>query len=87
MIMRLSALSLSAVIICQAHYPGTERPAGWAYRTIDGRACWYEGPKMLPKHRLRWRPTDPEYFIPMRVEPEGSFGWRWIDPSGWTHQE
>jgi hypothetical protein len=46
-------------IDCQESYPTEQRPADWAWRTIDGRQCWYQGPKMLPKHNLKW-PSQPK---------------------------
>jgi hypothetical protein len=53
-----------AQIDCQESYPGEKRPEGWAYRTIDGRKCWYEGPLMLSKKKLRW---STEVIVPMII--------------------
>jgi hypothetical protein len=50
----LILLAQLAVIDCVTSHPGDVRPKGWAWRTIDGRQCWYEGPPMMPKERLRW---------------------------------
>jgi hypothetical protein len=45
----------------------------WAWRTIDGRQCWYEGKPGLSKSLLHWpataKPTQAELPEP-RPEPE-----------------
>jgi len=39
--------------------------SGWSWREIDGRRCWYIGPRDKPKSELRWHPRP---FVPPRRE-------------------
>lgn len=41
----------------------SERPASskyWSWREIDGRRCWFEGHRSMPKEMLYWRAHDVE---------------------------
>ena len=53
----LTLLPAPAMITCQVERPADAK-AHWAYRTIDGKTCWYEGQPGLPKSRLQWQGTD-----------------------------
>ena len=69
-----------AETICQERYPGDKRPDDWAYRTIDGRKCWYQGPMMLSKKKLRWSTEVIEPAIILTTPPrpdDESFRARW----------
>jgi hypothetical protein len=58
------------IIDCLPQYPGGgARPPGWSWRTIDGRQCWYEGPPMMSKDRLRWPLPPPEWIAEPALEP------------------
>ncbi len=41
----------AAALECHA---AAEQPAGWSWRSIDGRTCWYRGPRGVPKDQLHW---------------------------------
>jgi hypothetical protein len=71
---------LAALIICHLTYPGDTRPQDWAYRTIDGKKCWYQGPRMLPKDRLQWQapPMEPTWNLDGRYHGA---------KDGWEHKE
>ena len=58
----LSVEASAAVIDCQPKYSGDSRPGNWSWRTIDGKQCWYKGPRMIDKDRLRWpvAPAQPD---------------------------
>lgn len=45
--------SVQAAIECQAEII-KGRASYWSYRLIDGRKCWYEGEKQIPKSDLHW---------------------------------
>jgi hypothetical protein len=38
-------------------------PAGgaghWSWRNVDGKQCWYQGPKGMDKAKLQWRRAAP----------------------------
>jgi hypothetical protein len=57
---RLSVMIAGAVVCASAagaeecHDRADKHWAGWAYREIDGRRCYYEGRRMLPKSALHW---------------------------------
>jgi hypothetical protein len=53
-------------LACVDTYPGERRPLDWSYRTVDGKKCWYQGPKMMPKSNLKWVIEEP---VPMTVPP------------------
>lgn len=66
-------------LACVETYPGEKRPLDWSYRTVDGKKCWYQGPRMMPKGNLKWVIEEP---VPMEVKPaepedDGSFASRW----------
>jgi len=67
----LTLLPAQAMIACQVERPA-EAKAHWAYRTIDGKTCWYEGRPGLPKSRLQWQGTDwgPKPTIVDEIEDE-----------------
>jgi hypothetical protein len=72
-------------LACVETYPGEKRPLDWAYRTIDGKKCWYQGPHMMPKSKLKWVIEEPVPMIPdmmIRKQPDepeddGTFQSRW----------
>ena len=49
----LASVSTAQAIECASQKPA-DRSGHWYYRIIDGRKCWYEGQKMLPKSLLHW---------------------------------
>lgn len=49
----LASASNAQAIECSAELPAV-RKGHWSYRIIDGRTCWYQGPRMIPKSSLRW---------------------------------
>jgi len=61
--------------------------AEWHYRTkIPPKPelkCWYDGPRMLSREKLYWAEAPG---VPHLIWQE-EHRWRWVDPSGWTHQE
>lgn len=66
-------------LVCVDTYPGAKRPLDWSYRTIDGKKCWYQGPRMMPKDKLFWEmpvPSAPDIMIE-EPEDDGSFQSRW----------
>ena len=48
-----ASASNAQTIECSAELPAV-RKGHWSYRIIDGRTCWYQGPRMIPKSSLRW---------------------------------
>lgn len=76
-------LLVVAQLACVETYPGEKRPLDWAYRTIDGKKCWYQGPHMMPKSKLFWEKEETMPMIPDMMkqpdEPEddGTFQSRW----------
>jgi hypothetical protein len=54
--MILAALPAFA-IDCHVAPPG-ERSGKWSWRQIDGRQCWYQGERGMPKSELRWPPEE-----------------------------
>jgi hypothetical protein len=82
-------LLVFAQLTCLPSHPGGDtRPPGWSWRTIDSRQCWYQGPPMLSKDRLRWVPADvvrkkqqnlPDDFIhpPVELPAPSEFELRW----------
>jgi hypothetical protein len=76
-------LLVIAQLACVETYPGEKRPLDWSYRTVDGKKCWYQGPRMMPKSGLRWEyepmPTikAPDIMIPEPEDDDGTFESRW----------
>jgi hypothetical protein len=75
---------LIAQLACVETYPGAKRPLDWSYRTVEGRKCWYQGPRMMPKDKLMWeRPdemptiTAPDIIAPEPPDDDGTFLSRW----------
>lgn len=62
---------------CVAEPPNAPQEQ-WAWRTIDGRRCWYQGRRMYPKHLLRWSVPGTE--MP-KDEPEGIDSIKELAPS------
>ena len=54
-VLLFAAVSNAEAIDCSAELPAV-RKGHWSYRVIDGRRCWYQGPRMIPKTSLRWAP-------------------------------
>jgi hypothetical protein len=40
-------------VACSPDYPRGDREYKWAYREVDGRACWYQG-RHKPVRELYW---------------------------------
>jgi hypothetical protein len=53
----LLAAGPAFAIDCHVKPPG-DRNGKWAWRLIDGRQCWYQGERGLPKSELRWPPEE-----------------------------
>jgi hypothetical protein len=47
------------VTVCQTKVQreGPSDLTHWAWRTIDGKQCWYRGDRWKPTHELRWEET------------------------------
>jgi len=65
----------------------------WHYRTkippMQEEKCWYDGPRMMARERLYWAESPkiaPTEIVPTD-RPPWQQEWRWIDPTGRTHQE
>jgi len=65
----LSSHALSAEItLCR-----TVKPIDihwWSWREVDGKRCWYQGPRNKPKSELRWNEISPPTLIPVVEHPE-----------------
>jgi hypothetical protein len=48
-----ASVSSAQAIECASELPAV-RSAHWSYRIVDGRKCWYEGKRMLPRSLLHW---------------------------------
>jgi hypothetical protein len=70
-----------AQLACVDIYPGERRPLDWSYRTVDGKKCWYQGPRMMPKSNLKWVIEEP---VPMTVPNEFELRWRGLEYHGLT---
>jgi hypothetical protein len=46
-------VSSAHAIECSAQVPA-QQTVHWTYRMVEGRKCWYEGHKLVPKASLRW---------------------------------
>lgn len=58
-----------AAIECIAELP-ENRTGYWAWRTIDGRKCWYQGRQLIPRSELYWAaPTFAEAQASMLTAP------------------
>jgi hypothetical protein len=53
----LLAAGPAFAIDCHVAMPA-ERSGKWSWRLIDGRQCWYQGERGLPKSELRWPPEE-----------------------------
>lgn len=60
----LLSIDAAAAIECRATLP-SDRKEHWAWRMIDGRQCWYQGPTGLDKSLLHWPAAAP----PPAAEP------------------
>jgi hypothetical protein len=86
---KLTALALLCQILdCHPEYPGYTGDL-WSWRMIEGRKCWYAGPRKLPKERLRWakpREEEPPTWIvnppppAAPVDEEFELRWRGLSP-------
>jgi len=43
----------SRFVHCSARAPAGS--SGWSWREIEGKRCWYLGPRGLDKHKLHWQ--------------------------------
>jgi hypothetical protein len=53
LLLLLLATPAAAAVTCKSS-PGHHR-SHWAYRVVDGKRCWYAGPRGLSRSRLHWR--------------------------------
>lgn len=54
---------------CHGEPPsGPQEP--WAWRSVDSRKCWYQGPRKYPRELLRWPIPEAQ---PARDEEEPAF--------------
>jgi hypothetical protein len=47
------ATDVAGAYDCHARLPA-ERAGRWSWREVDGRRCWYRGPRGVSKRSLRW---------------------------------
>jgi len=84
---------LATIRIISAH--GEDRTAcaesqlTWEFHSyrVDGRKCWARGhPGKFRPSQLYW-PELKALPITTPMVPPWEMEWRWVDPTGWTHQE
>ena len=62
-------------VACAEDYPRGPGEHRWAYREVDGRACWYRG-RHKPVRELYWSvPNPPSAVEPVERQP--TFNERW----------
>jgi hypothetical protein len=60
-------------VACAPDYPRGDREYKWAYREVDGRACWYQG-RHKPVHELYWaHPKNPPGEVAPGIEEGNPF--------------
>lgn len=90
----LAAVAIAGeMTICQTNVQ-REGPGDltyWAWRTIDGKQCWYRGNRWKPKHELRWEEATTSVAPPGEVDQPQANGHTEVDgldaERGWVQPD